>query len=105
MSSARIFKPGKPAHEVSSCRPISLLPILLKVLERIIQRRMNPIIDAQNVFPDQFGFRKKHSPIEQCNRVYSIARDALEKRSIVLQSSLTLAKLLIKFGIQDFYIS
>ena len=64
------------------------------------------IIDAQNVIPDhQFGFRKKHSTIEQCNRVYSIARDALKKRSIALQSSLTLAKLLIKFGIQDFSIS
>ena len=76
-----ILKPGKPANEVSSYRPISLLPILSKVLEWIIQRGMNPIIDAQNVIPDhQFGFRKKHSTNEQCNRVYSIARDALEKK-------------------------
>ena len=53
-----IQKLGKPAHETSSYRPISLLRILLKVLETIIQRRLNPIIDSKNIIANhQFGFR------------------------------------------------
>lgn len=76
-----ILKPGKPAYETSSYRPISLLPILSKVLEILIQKILMPIVDATKVIPDhQFGFRKHHSTIEQCNRVYSYAREAMEKK-------------------------
>lgn len=74
-----LLKPGKPPQQTSSYRPISLLPILSKVLEIIILKKINPIIEEKGIIPDhQFGFRKHHSTIEQCNRVYKIARDSLE---------------------------
>ena len=76
-----ILKPGKPPDMASSYRPISLLPILSKVLETLLLKRIQPIIDEQKLIPDhQFGFRQKHSTIEQVNRVFTIARRALEEK-------------------------
>ena len=74
-----ILKPGKPAELASSYRPISLLPILSKILEKLLLKRILPVIDEYNLIPDhQFGFRRKHSTVEQVNRVYSTARKAIE---------------------------
>ena len=76
-----ILKPGKPSENVASYRPISLLPILSKVLEKLILQRLEPIIKQKNLIPDhQFGFRSQHSTIEQVNRVYQVARTAMEQR-------------------------
>ena len=65
-----IPKPGKRLEEVSSYRPISLLPVLSKMIEKLILNRLKPILEAENIIPDhQFGFREKHSTIEQIHRV------------------------------------
>lgn len=74
-----ILKPGKPAECAKSYRPISLLPVLSKIMETLLLKRLQPIISHQNLIPDhQFGFRQYHSTTEQVNRVYKIARKALE---------------------------
>lgn len=76
-----IPKPGKPTDKPSSYRPISLLPVMSKLFEKLLLRRLNSTIDTLDLIPDhQFGFRKKHSTIEQVHRVTSIAADALEKK-------------------------
>ena len=55
---------------------------LSKVLEIIIFNKMSPIIETTQIIPDhQFGFRKFYSTIEQCNRVYTIARSNRDKTS------------------------
>ena len=46
-----IPKPGKPATEVKSYRPISLLPILSKLYERILQVLIKRIIEQRNLIP------------------------------------------------------
>jgi hypothetical protein len=38
------LKPGKPLNEPISYRPISLLPILSKVYEKLLLRRLLPIV-------------------------------------------------------------
>jgi len=49
-------------------RPISLLPILSKILEKILLQRLTPIIEESKLIPsNQFGFRKKHGTIEQAH--------------------------------------
>lgn len=74
-------KPGKPLHDVSSYRPISLLPILSKLFEKLFLKRMAPIIQNQNLIPDhQFGFRKQHSTIEQVHRITNVIKDTLEEK-------------------------
>lgn len=73
-----IPKPGKPPHEVASYRPISLLPQISKLLEKLLIKRMyiNNILD--DLFPNhQFGFRRRHSTIQQCHRVISVINEAL----------------------------
>lgn len=76
-----ILKPGKPAELATSYRPISLLPVLSKVFERVFLKRLNKVIKNRSLIPThQFGFRTQHSTVEQINRVYQYARDALERK-------------------------
>ena len=78
-----IPKPGKPPHEVTSYRPISLLPVISKLFEKLLIRRIKPIIEEKGVIPShQFGFRNKHSTIDQVHRITNIIENALEKREV-----------------------
>lgn len=64
------LKPGKSARDPTSYRPISLLSVLSKMLERVILVRLQRHIDDTNLLPDeQFGFRAKHSTIQQLTRI------------------------------------
>jgi len=55
--------------------------MLSKVLEKLILQRLQPTIKHKNLIPNhQFGFRQQHSTIEQVNRVYQVARRAMEQR-------------------------
>ena len=65
-----IPKPGKPIHETSSYHPISLLPTLSKIFEKMLTNRLLPLPEDLKTLPDrQFGFRKQHSTIEQFHRI------------------------------------
>lgn len=60
-----IPKPGKSLNETASYRPISLLPIVSKLFEKLLLKRLKPIIEIKNLIPaHQFGFRNKHSTID-----------------------------------------
>jgi hypothetical protein len=77
-----IPKPGKPLGEASSYRPISFLPIMSKIFEISLLKRLRPILEENRILPDhQFGFRQKHSTIEQAHRITGIIRGILEKKS------------------------
>ena len=55
---ALIPKPGKSIHEVTSYRPISLLEVPGKILERIITQRLNMHLEDNNLHNiRQYGFR------------------------------------------------
>ncbi len=76
-----IPKPGKSLEEASSHRPISLLPALGKIFEKLLLVRIRDFVDADDIIPDhQFGFRPKHSTIEQVQRVATHIRDAFERK-------------------------
>lgn len=76
-----VIKPGKPASDPSSYRPISLLPVLSKVFETVFLKRLKPLLDQEKIIPDhQFGFRAKHSTVEQVHRVVHKIRQSLEKK-------------------------
>ena len=60
-----IPKPGKTPHEVKSYRPISLLPVISKVFEKLLLKRVKPVIQNAKLIPDhQFGFRQKDSTVD-----------------------------------------
>ncbi|VVC34843.1 Endonuclease/exonuclease/phosphatase,Reverse transcriptase domain [Cinara cedri] len=76
-----IPKPGKPPDSPESYRPISLLPLFSKIFERIILKRILPIIEA-NIPNTQFGFRHNHSTIHQVHRLVDKISYTLEKKLI-----------------------
>ncbi|KAF0749412.1 Uncharacterized protein FWK35_00029453, partial [Aphis craccivora] len=64
-----IPKPDKSPDLPSSYRPITLLPFLGKLLERLILKRLLPYISTNNILPDsQFGFRSAHSTIHHIHK-------------------------------------
>ena len=80
-----IAKPGKNSDDIASYRPISLLPILSKILKKILLQRLTPIIEETKLIPSQqFGFRKKHATIEQAHRIVDKIYDDLEKKTLLL---------------------
>jgi len=88
-----IVKDGKPLEESSSYRPISQLPAGSKLFEKLFLARLNPVMETSNLIPDfQFGFRSKHSTIEQVPRVASVIDEALEQRKFCLAIFLHVAQ-------------
>ncbi|KAJ4428844.1 hypothetical protein ANN_25837 [Periplaneta americana] len=63
-------KPNKPKQLPSSYRPISILPTLSRLFEKVIHHRICKFTFQNKIIPDfQFGFRPKHSTTHQLKRV------------------------------------
>ncbi|KAL1116709.1 hypothetical protein AAG570_005181 [Ranatra chinensis] len=86
-----IPKPNKPAKLPSSYRPISLLPLLGKLLEELLYKRLVILLDP--IIPDhQFGFRNSHSTIQQCQRVVDNIASCLEQKQYCSAAFLDVAQ-------------
>lgn len=66
-----ISKPGKDTSEATSYRPISLLPCLGKLFEKLIYIRLSSVTESM-ILDEQFGFREGHSTVQQLARVAEI---------------------------------
>ena len=78
-----ILKHGKEPTEVTSYRPISLLPILSKIIEKLLLKRLIEMIKYRKLIPaHQFGFRNKHATIDQVHRITDIIENALEEKKV-----------------------
>lgn len=78
-----IPKPGKNHSEVESYRPIALLPIMSKLFKKLFLKRLKPIIEKYQLVPShQFGFRNKHSTIDQVHRITHIIEKSLEHKKV-----------------------
>jgi hypothetical protein len=76
-----ILKPKKPPDSPASYRPISLLPILSKLFEKLLLKRILPIVDTANILPNsQFSFRNSHSTVHQVHRLVDNISYALEEK-------------------------
>ncbi|KAL4132544.1 hypothetical protein QTP88_009673 [Uroleucon formosanum] len=76
-----ILKPKKPPDCPSSYRPISLLPILSKVFEKMLLKKLTKTVEETKALPDsQFGFRSKHSTIHQIHRLVDKISFSLEEK-------------------------
>jgi len=74
-----ILKPGKDPTDVSSYRPISLLPTISKVLEKLIHKQITKDTCQQGWIPHhQFGFRRAQSKIQQCHRLTDTINKSVE---------------------------
>jgi hypothetical protein len=78
-----IAKPGKPPTETNSCRPISLLPTLSKVFERLILKRLEETVPINDIIPmHQFGFQANHSSFQQCHRIVNKIKESMEGNKV-----------------------
>ena len=74
-----ILKPGKSPEEAGSYRPISLLSVCFKLLERLIYNRLLPVVDPQ-LPREQAGFRPGRSTVEQVVKRTEDIETAFENR-------------------------
>lgn len=76
-----IHKPGKPPHNPTSYRPISLLTTTSKVFERLLLQRIYKDHESLTLLPDhQFGFRERHSTTHQVHRIVNEISKTLEEK-------------------------
>ena len=74
-----ILKPGKPVGDPKSYRPISLLCVPYKILERLIYARVEPLIDP--LLPkEQAGFRRGKSTVDQVVLLTQNIKDSFEAK-------------------------
>ena len=86
-------KPGKDPCYVKSFRPISLLPTMSKMFETVILTRIEPILNSKRIIPaHQFGFRRKHSTIQQLHRVVHKIENDFDSKRFCVAAFLDIAK-------------
>ena len=74
-----ILKPMKPVEDPKSYRPISLLCVPYKILERLIYTRIEPIVDP--LLPrEQAGFRQGRSTVDQTVPLTQHIEDSFETK-------------------------
>lgn len=76
-----IPKPGKDPSNASSYRPISILPTLAKLFEKLLVKRLKHLLQSTELIPaHQFGFRERHATTEQIHRIVNHINNVLEEK-------------------------
>ncbi|GFW41868.1 uncharacterized protein TNCV_5771 [Trichonephila clavipes] len=93
-----ISKPGKNSALAESYRPISLLPVLSKLAEKVILARLNDHLERENILiPEQHGFRPRVSPHPtNSSESLNLLRKEIIKMDAQPRSSLIFKKLFIE---------
>ncbi|GFV25525.1 RNA-directed DNA polymerase from mobile element jockey [Trichonephila clavipes] len=75
-----ILKPGKNSASAESYRPISLLPVLSKLAEKVILARLNDHLEREKILiSEQHGFRPRLSTSHQLLRVVEFIKEGNNK--------------------------
>jgi len=80
-----IPKPNKDNKSLDSYRPISLINCLAKIMEKMVTRRLNRFLEANNLINKfQAGFRKNHSTVDQAVRLKTEAENAMQNGNFTI---------------------
>jgi len=72
---------GGPADELNNYRPISLLSVFDKILEKLMHKRLYNFLESQNVlFDNQFGFRKNNSTSYALIQITERIKETIDKK-------------------------
>ena len=87
-----IFKSGD-RKLISNYRPVSILPIFSKVLERVIYNRLMSYVDKLHILSEnQFGFRRNHSTYLALLQLYNKISSAIDQNEFTIWVFLDLSK-------------
>ena len=91
----------KTSLDISQFRPIALLPVIGKMMERIITRRLTRIFEESGLLPkSQYGFRKERSTIENLTILHSNAHKAIVNKKIMACVFVDLSKAYDRVNLQ-----
>jgi hypothetical protein len=92
-------KTWETSHALTSYRPINLLPIVSKVLVKLLLTRLLPLVEHNGLIPShQFGFRQKHSTAEQTHRIIHRINEAFEHKAYCSAAFLDISEAFDKVG-------
>jgi retron-type reverse transcriptase len=78
---------------VDNYRPISILPSLSKIYEKVVFKRLYTYLDQQEIiYKGQYGFRPKHSTIDAITEFIDKVSKAIENKEMCLGVFLDLSK-------------
>lgn len=87
-----VHKKG-PKHQCSNYRPISIIPIVSKVLERLVHKQIVSFLEDNKLFSErQFGFRPNQSTIKAVLSLVNDCYDGLENRNNIVFRSFDMSK-------------
>ena len=87
-----IYK-SKERNLMTNYRPISLLPCLSKILEKVMHKRLYQYLDQNTLlYCSQYGFRTSHSTVHAITELYSQVIKGFEERKFTLCVFLDLSK-------------
>ena len=87
-----IFKSGDPS-DPSNFRPISIIPIISKVVERVVQHQLYHYLSYNHLLsPAQHGFRPRHSTETALTTVTDHALSAIDSGELALLCLIDLSK-------------
>lgn len=80
---ALLKSPDKDPCLAASYRPICLLPLLGKAMERLIKKRLSPVLfDCHHASPWQFGFRRGKSAEDALRRIRHLVAETPDKYAV-----------------------
>lgn len=66
---------------------------MIKSFEKLFLKCLKPVIEKNNLIPDhQFGFRTKHSTVDQVHRITNVFKKVLEEKQICTTIFLDIAQ-------------
>ena len=80
-----VHKPGKPKCDPANYRPISLLPVLGKIYDKVLTNRLSRFLEEKNLnHPHQYGFTRGRGTVSALAMSYEwIARQKARRHSKV----------------------
>jgi hypothetical protein len=88
-----ILKPGKDPNDPGSYRPISLTSCMCKVMEKIVNKRLQYIIETRKLLPEtQFGFKRNRSTTDVLLTLENSIMEAIRKKEYTAVLSLDISK-------------
>ena len=87
-----IYK-AKDKNNISNYRPISLLPVIYKILENVVHKNLYTFLEKNKVlYASQYGFRKNRSTVNAISELVCHIPNAIENKQNTLRVFLDLSK-------------